>query len=97
MKTRNVCRWLDDDPVTGNPVLRICTGKLVLEYEVETLPRCIKLWRIDPETFYLVCRTITTYPNYGSWSCDCEDAQRRDRFNCKHVRAVKAALNAKPF
>lgn len=95
MTPQNVCRWLDPDPVTGNPVLRIRTGKLVRDYEVETQPRCIKLWRIDPATYFLVCRTITTYPD--AWHCDCEDARRRDRFNCKHVKAVKAALARRPF
>lgn len=101
MKTRKVLppatgtvKWLEDDPVTGNGWLRITCGKVVQEYEVERVPGGFKLWRLDPGSYELVCRTVT-----HSGRCNCPDAINRPerRYACKHSRGVKVALQALPF
>lgn len=96
MNPFNGVRWLEPDPVTGNPVLRIRTGALVRDYEVDWGNGTVRLWRLDEKTFSLVCRTIATRDGWKAWRCDCEDATKRKR-DCKHVKSLQAAILARPF
>ena len=83
---RGTCRWLGADPVTGLPVLSI-NGRA---YEVEGSGP-YRLHSLDPATFLL--RTYAVDPALGI--CTCADAACRKR-ECKHVRALRAALSRRP-
>lgn len=88
----DVCQWLYNDPVSGNPVLRITTNRCTHEYEVEKCNETYRLWRLDSSTFFLICWTIETK---GTWWCDCP-ANKYGVQPCKHIRALKAALKKTP-
>lgn len=90
-------RWLEDDPVTDERWLRITSqtkaGPVTHEYQVEHLsgPN-YRLWRLNPKTFCLISYEVSLSRNYPT--CTCEDAKRR---TCKHVLALRAALDSAPF
>ena len=93
-------RWLEDDPVTGNSWLRITTstkaGTVVQDYEVERVQGKgdkWRLWRLDPQTYIMVCRNVDLYRKV----CDCEDAVYRGQGKCKHILGLQAAFNSLPF
>ena len=92
------CRWLEPCPVTGCLRLRIITGigarKHTTDYDVEQVKGGFDLWRLDPVTFTLVCRKVRlSIP----WTCDCEDATHRRPGKCRHVCALKVAIQKLPF
>jgi hypothetical protein len=89
-KPRNVCRWVDHDPVTGNPILLINSTP----YEVETVLGGYRLHHLDERTYRVVTYMIEVLW-FNAWRCDCPDAQHRDPCACKHVKSLKAALKAK--
>lgn len=91
--TVNTCRWLEACPVTGCPRLRI-NGQ---DYDLTTVKTGYRLERLDPATFELVAHTIDTTWGHGCWRCSCPDARHRRPYSCKHVRALRAAINAAPF
>lgn len=96
-------RWLDNDPVTGNKMLRITSqtkaGPVVQDYEVEPIkPGIWRLWRLDPRTFTLVHYNVRITSHPDTSRCTCPDAQHRGGgCGCKHARGLWAALDSLPF
>lgn len=99
------CKWLTYvDPQTGNRWLHVechtpSGGVTKDDYEVEQFAGGFRLHRLDPETFEVVTYTISTTWGNGVWSCSCPDAANRPerRGQCKHVRALRAALAKLPL
>lgn len=89
-----ICRWVGK-AANGNPLLSI-DGPV---YEVEQTETGYKMYRLIggdyPEV--LVYELVTTWGS-GVWQCDCPDATHRPERangNCKHCRALRAALAVK--
>lgn len=90
-------RWLRGDPETFNRWLRITTATGAYDYEVEPVKAGVyRLWRLDPQTFSLVSYNIDVrYPHHPT--CSCPDAIHRRQGACKHIKGLRAALDALPF
>lgn len=90
-------RWLEDDPVTGEPRIRITTSNgTAQEYDVEhRYSDKYRMWRLDPNTFSLVSYDVSL--RKGLQTCTCPDAVYRRQGLCKHIRGLQAALDALPF
>lgn len=88
------CRWLAP-AANGNRQLAI-NG---VTYEVAELPDGWALYRLD--AVQIVIRyTVRPDPQLPAvWSCDCPDATNRPgrKYNCKHSRALRAAMSQLPF
>lgn len=90
-----VCRWVK--PIGTLPCLYIePTGGEGHVYEVETVGIEYVLRRIAVEKPGAPTVTYTVRPGRGVWACSCPDASRRG-YECKHARAVRAAISKAPF
>jgi len=95
------CRWEGRDPVSGNRLLRITCGEVSRVYEIEEVQtgRVWNLHTLDEKDFSLLTYRVTTGEKLNKWTCDCPDAKWRPerKHDCKHSRALRAALSAEPF
>lgn len=96
-------RWLRNDLESGNRVLQISVevGRSVVRqaYEVIPVDGGFDLHTLDPKTFSPVCYHVDTTFGGDVWACNCPDATHRpQRQNCcKHVQALKKALEVRPY
>ncbi len=87
-----ICRWLSD-ALNGCRRLEI-NGQA---YEIEQLTGGLNLHRVNDRGEITRYHVNTSLP-CGVWTCSCPDATNRPerRCQCKHVRALRAALQALP-
>lgn len=92
----DTCRWLTR-PNFPSPGVLLLNGT---EYSVLPVhdtsrrkksdpPPPIVAWRL---TNLESCQSYLVSCGEGPWDCDCGDATHRHPGNCKHVRALRAAL-----
>lgn len=93
-QAHGTCRWLPA-AANGNVCLRISTGRVSHDYEVEEVAGGYHLYRIDEKSGEVICYQITVNPRF--WACNCPDSQRRGWVGCKHACALKAAMDGLPF
>lgn len=93
------CKWLQERcPVSGLPVLEIFCDGVAKQYAVEQLVGGWSLHQFLPNAEVLSYFVDTLAEEQG-WTCTCPDASYRPerRHNCKHSRALRAALAQRPF
>lgn len=92
--TKGTVKWLENHP-WGEWVIEITTEKgVTTRYHVFQEPDHFRLESYDFKTDKMKCY----YVKPGTvWTCDCKDAQYNGPANCKHARALRAAMKALPF
>ena len=91
------CTWLKP-ALNGNPQLEITVNGTSHIYEiVRSEEGGFKLLRADFANADVICYNVRCVGR-NVWTCDCPDSvYRRHGQNCKHARALCAALRSLPF
>jgi hypothetical protein len=98
----NLVQWIPRDPVTGSERLRIKCGDVDREYlildQLHLPVRVLHLEYLDKD-YQTVIRSV----RFGSdrklnvaIGCTCPDFTQRRHLNCKHMRALNAAMPTRP-
>ena len=103
----NSARWLSDCPHTGNRVLRITVvrkdGEVVSHDYLVVVSKVTKPWVGGYDLCRLDGQMLVTYQvridGSGTWWCNCPsgDVDPARVNDCKHCRALKAALSTRPL
>lgn len=91
------CTWLKP-ALNGNPQLEITVDATSHIYEiVRSEQGGFKMLRADPAKADVIVYNVKCVAR-NVWTCNCPDAEyRRHGQNCKHARALPAALRQLPF